>query len=185
MTEMSTKNYANPNDRRNIIDYYHYWTNEAIKADLDTKRHPFAVLCCNIGGDYNLSTIVRCCNAFLAERIFIFGRKKWDKRGAVGTYNYERITYLPEEEDLDCLKDYTWVGVDNIPSAVPVEDFSWPDRPLLCFGEEQIGLQKSVLDRCKELVYIKQYGSVRSLNVGVAAGIIMQDYTVKYSKKSN
>ena len=169
-------------DGRNIIDYYHYWTNEAIKADLDSKRFPFAVLCCNVHGDYNLSTVVRCCNAFLAREIFIYGRKKWDKRGAVGTHHYERFHHVREEFELDLIKGYTWIGIDNVETALPIDEFKWPETPLLCFGEEHVGVPKEVLARCKNVVYIRQYGSVRSLNVGVAAGIAIQDCIVKLTK---
>ena len=175
MNTMNTKT----KECRNIIDFYAYWKNEAIKADLDRKRHPFAVLCCNIGGDYNLATVVRCANAFLAERVYIYGRRRWDKRGAVGTYHYEHITYLTEDSDLGELDPYTWIGVDNVEGAIPIDEFSWPDKPLLCFGEEQLGLAPAIKEKCKHLIYIRQYGSVRSLNVGVAAGIAMQDWVVK------
>ena len=41
-------------ETRNIIDPYHYWTNEAIKADLDTKRHDFGVLVANVQYDFNI-----------------------------------------------------------------------------------------------------------------------------------
>jgi len=170
-------------ETRNLIDFYHYWTNDAIKAALDKNRFPFAALCCNIGGDYNLATIVRCANAFLASRVFIYGRRKWDKRGAVGTYNYEHIQYIPENSPLDVFKEYTLVGVDNVEGAIPIEEFEWPTRPLMCFGEEQIGLNGKIKEMCENLVYIRQYGSVRSLNVGVAAGIAMQDYVVKLQRK--
>jgi tRNA G18 (ribose-2'-O)-methylase SpoU len=49
----------------------------------------------------------------------------------------------------------------------------------MIFGQEQIGIPKKLLDLCDELVYIKQYGSVRSLNVGTASGIAMYDYCSK------
>lgn len=169
-------------DRRNVTDYYKYWTNEAIKADLDKNRHPFTVLCCNIVGDYNVSTVVRCSNAFLAQKTYIYGNRKWDRRGAVGVQNYETIEHIPENSDFSELKKYTWVGIDNVGDATPIEDFVWPENPLLCFGEEGVGLQKVVLDQCAHRIYIKQYGSVRSLNVGVAAGIAMQDFVTKYVK---
>jgi len=170
-------------DKRNIINYFKYWEDEAINAHLDKHRHPFAVLCCNIGGDFNLSTVIRNNNAFLAKEVFIYGRKKWDSRGAVGTHNYSHIHYLPTEKDLDNIKDYIWIGVDNLPGAIPIESYQWPKNALMCFGEESIGLAPEILKRCQEVVYIKQYGSVRSLNVGVASGIAMYDYLQKLNLK--
>ena len=55
-------------DRRNVVDRYRYWTMEAIVADLDTRRHDFHVAIENWQHDFNIGTIVRTANAFLAAR---------------------------------------------------------------------------------------------------------------------
>ena len=169
-------------DTRHVIDYYKYWTNDSINVHLDENRHKFGVLCSNLSNDFNIATVIRNNNAFLANEVFIYGRKKWDRRGAVGTHLYSRINHLPSEEDLDKILGYTWVAIDNIEGAVPIDSYEWPENALMCFGQEQIGLPQEILDRCRDVVYIKQYGSVRSLNVGTAAGIAMYDYTSKLEK---
>lgn len=167
----------------NVVDPYHYWTVEAINVDLDTKRHPFATLCVNLNNDFNIATVIRNSNAFLTKEVFFYGKKKWDRRGAVGTHHYSHIHHLPEGSDLSALDHYTWVGVDNVPGSVPVEDFDWPDNTLMCFGQEKDGLPPEIIQRCQKVVYISQYGSVRSLNVGCASSIAMYDYTSKYHRK--
>jgi hypothetical protein len=53
-------------DRRNVVDRYRYWSMEAIVADLDTRRHDFHVAIENWQHDFNIGTIVRSANAFLA-----------------------------------------------------------------------------------------------------------------------
>jgi tRNA G18 (ribose-2'-O)-methylase SpoU len=169
-------------DNRNVIDFYKYWTNDAINVHLDANRHDFGILCSNLGNDFNISTVIRNNNAFLAKEVFIYGRKKWDRRGAVGAHLYSRINHLSEEKDLDSIEGYTWVGIDNIEEAVPIDDFIWPKNALMCFGQEQIGLPNEIIKRCEHIVYIRQFGSVRSLNVGTAAGIAMYDYTSKISR---
>jgi tRNA G18 (ribose-2'-O)-methylase SpoU len=177
---MSSEQQDEKTETRNIIDHYWYWDTEAIKADLDTRRHKFGVLTTNFGNDFNIASVIRNANAFMAEMVYIYGRRKWDKRGAVGTHNYLHIKHLPDDFDLGGLEDYyTLVGIDNIPGAVPIDDFEWPERTLMCFGQEQIGLPQNVINRCKSVVYIKQYGSVRSLNVACASAIAMQDYCRK------
>ena len=167
-------------DPRNVIDTYKYWKHEAIIADLDVKRHNFGVLCCNIQGDFNLGTIVRNANAFLSQEVIIYGRKKFDRRGAVGTYKYTHFRHVRETEELDeTLSGYDLiVGVDNVDRAIPLENFEWPKdkKTLMCFGEEGGGLPYEVIDKCHKIVYIKQYGSVRSLNVGCASSIAMFHY---------
>jgi tRNA G18 (ribose-2'-O)-methylase SpoU len=51
----------------------------------------------------------------------------------------------------------------------------------MIFGQEQIGIPQDVLDMCDDVVYIPQYGSVRSINVGCASSIIMNQYCDKVS----
>lgn len=51
-------------------------------------------------------------------------------------------------------------------------DYQYPDRTVLIFGEEQFGLSDSMLTRCMGIVTIPSAGSVRSLNVGTASGIL-------------
>lgn len=164
-------------ETRNIIDYYAYWRTEAIKADLDTKRHKFSVLCQNFAGDFNIGTVIRNANAFLAKEVLIFGRKQFDRRGAVGTQNYTNFKYVREVDELPNLPI---VAIDNVDGSVPIDEFKWPDTEfIMAFGEEQTGLTTSVLERAINTVYIRQYGSVRSLNVGCASAIAMYDYCNK------
>lgn len=169
-------------DKRNVADIYKYWTNDSINAHLDTNRHEFGILCCNFNNDFNIATTIRNNNAFLAKEVFIYGHKNWDRRGAVGAHLYSRIHHLPTEKDLERISDYTWIGIDNIEGAISIDDFVWPKNALMCFGQEQAGLPPEIIKRCANVVYIKQFGSVRSLNVGTASGIAMYDYTAKLHK---
>lgn len=169
-------------DQRNVSDFYKYWETEAIIADLDTKRHEFVVVVERVNGDFNFSTIVRNCNAFLGKKVIRCGIKKWDKRGAVGTNHYEHVEYA--DSILDVLNNYrrdgySIVAIDNVGDAIVVSDYQWNEKTVMVFGEEGRGLSQEVLDIADSIVYIKQYGSVRSLNVGTASGIIMYDYTSK------
>ena len=60
-------------DRRNVVDRYRYWRLEAIVEDLDTRRHDFHVAIENWQHDFNIGTIVRTANAFLAREVHIVG----------------------------------------------------------------------------------------------------------------
>jgi tRNA G18 (ribose-2'-O)-methylase SpoU len=171
-------------ETRNIIDYYHYWNTEAIKADLDSKRHNFSILCSNLYNDFNIGTIIRNANAFLANEVIIYGHKKWDRRGAVGTQNYTNFNYVPEIKNLnEKLREFDIIlGIDNIENSINIQDYQWNynKKTLLCLGQEQVGLPQEIIDKCDDILYIKQYGSVRSINVGTASGIVMYEYCVMY-----
>lgn len=53
-------------DHRNVADRYRYWRHDAIVADLDRRRHPFHVAVENWQHDFNIGSVVRTANAFLA-----------------------------------------------------------------------------------------------------------------------
>lgn len=164
---------------KNVIDRFKYWETDAIKADLDTRRFNYSVICCNIQGDFNIGSVIRNANAFLAREVIIYGRKQWDRRGAVGTHNYTNFRHVREVEDLSALKsDGVFIGVDNVPSATAVDSFVWPtDHFFLIFGEENSGIPLDIRGLCDRMIYIRQHGSVRSLNVGSAAAVTMYEYT--------
>ena len=173
-------------ETRNVIDHYHYWNHEAIIADLDLRRHNFTVVCCNIHNDFNISTTVRNSNAFLAKEVWIYGKKQYDRRGTVGTHVYTKFNHVKEIEDLrikieEAKKTGSLVvGIDNVNNAKKITDYTWSKKHvIMIFGQEQVGIPQNVLDLCDDIVYIPQYGSVRSLNVGTASGIAMYDYCSK------
>lgn len=176
------------NSNYNVIDKYKLltkWTTELIKDDLKQNAFPFAVMMENFMGDFNIGTVIRSANAFGASEVFYLGRKKYDKRGTVGTHHYTDIKHLKDHDELVKLKEkYTFVAFENtVDSAVPVSKFEWPRIPLIILGEEGIGLTPDTLELCDNFVHIPQFGSVRSLNAAVAGSIAMNDYVSKYQKE--
>lgn len=177
-------------ETRNLIDHYKYWDDEAILTNLDSKRHNYSVVCCNIGNDFNIATIIRNSNAFLAQEVVIYGNKKYDRRGTVGTHHYTHLRHVKSIEDLGSYIEETvskhegkvkLLGIDNVREAKDVNAFDFDPNVhyIMIFGQEQIGVPANVLDMCDDLLYIPQYGSVRSINVGTASGIIMNNYCAK------
>ena len=87
-------------DRRNVVDRYRYWLREAIVADLDGRRHPFHVAVENWDHDFNIGTVVRNANAFMAAGVHIVGRRRWNRRGAMVTDRYQHVAHHPDVADL-------------------------------------------------------------------------------------
>jgi tRNA G18 (ribose-2'-O)-methylase SpoU len=166
-------------DRRNVIDAYRYWTREAIIADLDQRRHPFHVAVENWQHDFNIGTVVRNANAFLAAEVHIIGKRRWNRRGAMVTDRYQHIRHHATIEEFA-----TWasteglalIGVDILPGAVPLETTSLPERCVLLFGQEGPGLSETARQACSRVCSIAQFGSTRSINAGVASGIAMHEW---------
>jgi tRNA G18 (ribose-2'-O)-methylase SpoU len=163
-------------DRRNVVDRYRYWTVEAIVADLDRRRHPFHVAIENFGHDLNIGTVVRTANAFLAAEVHIIGRRRWNRRGAMVTDRYQHLRHHRDVAELELFaieRQLTVVAVDNAPGAVPLETVRLPRDCVLLFGQEGPGLTERAHEAAEMTVSIAQFGSTRSINAGVAAGIAM------------
>ncbi len=172
-------------DRRNVLDEYRYWKREAIVADLDARRHGYHVAIENFQHDFNIGTIVRNANAFLAHTVHIVGKRRWNKRGAMVTDRYQHIEYHASVEDFTrwaAEAELPLIGIDIREGSVPIETTPLPDRCALVFGQEGPGLSQAMVAACRDVVHITQYGSTRSINVGVASGIAMHTWVLQHAK---
>lgn len=170
---------------RNVSDHLKDKSEEEIKEYLRQNAHPFAVCFEHWIGDFNMGTGIRNANAFGAQEVFYLGDRKWDKRSAVGVYNYTEVQWIPTIEHLLKLKErYVFVGIDNVPGSVSIRHYRWPRNALMVFGEEGAGLTPEMQALCKDIVEIPMFGSVRSLNCGTASGIIMYDYVEKLDSQT-
>jgi tRNA G18 (ribose-2'-O)-methylase SpoU len=171
-------------DRRNVADRYRYWTVPAIVADLDRRRHPFHVAIENFGHDLNIGTVVRTANAFLAAEVHVVGRRRWNRRGAMVTDRYQHLRHHADVSGLLAFaagEGLAVVAVDNAPGAQPLETAELPERCVLLFGQEGPGLTPEARAGAAVTVSIAQFGSTRSINAGVAAGIAMHAWVRQHA----
>lgn len=163
-------------DKRNVLDKYRYWTVEAIKSDLDKVRATLHIAIENWQHDLNIGTIVRAANAFNVEAVHIIGRHHWNRRGAMVTDRYMNIIqHTTVAEFAKCMQsdNREIIAVDIVPDAIPLSETKLPAKCVLVFGGEGPGLSDEMQKVAEKTVMIEQFGSTRSVNVGVAAGIAM------------
>lgn len=171
-------------DKRNVADEFRGMSVDAIKAELDKRRQPLQIAVENLSRDFNMGTIVRNANAFNVSMIHIIGRKQWNKRGAMVTDRYMNITYHPTVTDfLAAVSGHAIIGIDNIDGSVPLGQTKLPKNAVLVFGSEGDGLSDEMITKCEKLVAIEQFGSTRSVNVGVASGIAMYTWLQQHVLK--
>ena len=183
---MITK-YPYPNDdnqsiSRNVIDVYKSWRNEEIRADLDTRRSEMITVFQHLGHDFNVACCIRSNNAFLGKAVYIVGRRRYDTRGTVGTRKYEHVYHADNfEEVIDKLRQdgYTIFAVDNIDEYNPIDirETDFPKKSAFLFGNEGLGLSETAIKLADRMVYVRQRGSVRSMNVAACASVVMYEYT--------
>ncbi|KAB1503114.1 RNA methyltransferase [Corynebacterium sp. 320] len=163
-------------DTRNVVDAYRYWSRDAIVADIDTRRHQLHIAIENFENDSNIGTVVRTANAFAVDTVHIVGRRRWNRRGAMVTDRYQHLQHHETVNDVlefAAREGLTVVAVDNIPGSIPLETAELPERCLLLFGQEGPGVTPEAQAAARMTVSIAQFGSTRSINAGVAAGIAM------------
>jgi tRNA G18 (ribose-2'-O)-methylase SpoU len=170
-------------DRRNVLDRYRYWRREAVVADLDTRRHAFHVAIENWQHDFNIGSVVRTANAFLAAEVHIVGLRRWNRRGAMVTDRYQHVRHHDDVAALAAwaaAENLPLLGVDNLPGAVPLETYALPRGCVLLFGQEGPGLSDAAHEHCTAILSIAQFGSTRSINAGAASAIAMHAWVRRH-----
>jgi tRNA G18 (ribose-2'-O)-methylase SpoU len=162
-----------------VVDRYRYWRREAVVEDLDLRRHEFHVAIENWQHDFNIGSVVRTANAFLAREVHVIGRRRWNRRGAMVTDRYQHLRHHDDVESFA-----TWaevaslpvVGVDNLPGSVPLESTRLPRACVLLLGQEGPGLSPAAREAVSLVVSVAQFGSTRSINAGAAAAVAMHTW---------
>ena len=170
-------------DTRNVVDTYRYWTRDAIIADIDNRRHALHVAIENFGNDANIGAVVRTANAFAVDTVHIVGRRRWNRRGAMVTDRYQRLRHHDTTAELLTYAadaGLAVVAVDNVAGAVRIEHTELPRDCLLIFGQEGPGITDDAKAGAAVTVSIAQFGSTRSINAAVAAGIAMHTWITQH-----
>lgn len=166
----------------NVRDIYKEWTAAEVRADLFPHRSDMVCIFENIGYNINIACAIRSLNCFLGREAYIVGRRRFDARGGVGARHYTRIFHADTiQEVVEKLKPqgYTVYAVDNIMEYNPKNmwDVEFPAKSAFIFGSESEGITHEALTLSDDMVYIKQEGAIRSLNVSCAATCVMAEYT--------
>ena len=166
-------------DSRNLIDEYKGLKNEQVFDALESKRTPLEIAIENVEHDFNIGSIVRTANSFNVKTVHIIGKKKYNRRGAMCTDKYLQMKHHSTVEDfLKTQQDRELVAIENnVAGAKPLNTKQFKENTTLIFGSENNGITEELLKAAHDIRFIESFGSTRSVNVGVAAGIAMYEYT--------
>lgn len=165
-------------DTRNLIDEYKGLENEQVFSALDAKRTPLEIAIENVEHDFNIGSIVRTANSFNISTVHIIGKKKYNRRGAMCTDKYLKIVHHATIDDfLKTQENRELVAIENnTQRAKSLNSKKFIKETTLIFGSENNGITKELLEKADDVRFIESFGSTRSVNVGVAAGIAMYEY---------
>jgi tRNA G18 (ribose-2'-O)-methylase SpoU len=168
-------------DRRNVEDNYRYWKVEAIVADLDATRAGVHVAIENWQHDMNIGTIVRNANAFNVAAVHVIGKRHWNRRGAMATEKYLHVFHHATVADfVQTVQGKHIIAIDNQAGAKELHEAELPENAVLVFGGEGPGVSAEMIAASEYMVAIEQFGSTRSVNVGVASGVVLYEWTRRH-----
>lgn len=170
-------------DTRNLIDTFKGLPNEEVKARLAERRAPLEIAIENVSHDFNAGTIVRTANNFNVRCVHIIGRRKYNRRGAMCTDKYLEVKYWPSVQDFytdQKNRGQELVAIENhTPKVQPLSKKIFLPNTTLIFGSEGDGISQELLALADAVCEIESFGSTRSVNVGVAAGIAMYAWALQ------
>lgn len=162
------------------MDEFKNIDHDSIVRQLDERGVSLEIAIENTLRDFNMGTVVRSANAFGVRTVHVIGRKQWNKRGAMMTDKYLRIEYYASPEEFRAKmhqrKKYV-IALENNVSSQSILDTVLPENAVFMFGQEGEGISPELLAVADQTLHIDQLGSTRSLNVGVAAGIAMFEWS--------
>lgn len=148
----------------------------------------------NIRSMHNVGSVFRTADAFLIEAICLCGytpqppHRDIHKTALGATETVDWLYYNDTIGAVNDLKErgYLVYGIEQTVDSVSLEKFMpVKDQPLaIVFGNEVEGVDAEVLKLCDGSIEIPQFGMKHSLNISVAAGIVMWDLVMKV-KSSN
>lgn len=175
---------TNMPDTRNVTDEFKDMDHDDIVHQLDDRGVTLEIAIENTLRDFNMGTIVRTANAFGVRTIHVIGRKQWNKRGAMITDKYLQVLYYTSPSEFSSAMQQRGMAIkacENNVSSTSIYDADLPTNMVWVFGQEGPGISPELLAVCDEVIHIPQLGSTRSMNVGVAAGIAMFEWSRRHN----
>lgn len=148
-----------------------------------SEKFPVIAVLENVRSAYNVGSVFRTADAFLIEEVILVGytatppHKEIAKTalGAESVVSWKHFSKA--EEAIHYLKklDYLVLGVEQTSESVQLDqlDHFVKHKVAFIFGNEVSGVDQKTLELCDGLLEIPQFGTKHSLNISVAAGVVL------------
>jgi 23S rRNA (guanosine2251-2'-O)-methyltransferase len=146
------------------------------------EKNPVIVVLDNIRSMHNVGSVFRTADAFLMEAIFLCGytprppHRDIHKTALGATETVDWMYFDTTLEAIKVLKQrgYKIFAIEQVEGSISLENFSQPNEKLaVIFGNEVTGVDANLLSLCDGCIEIPQWGMKHSLNISVAAGIVL------------
>jgi len=139
----------------------------------------------NVWDIHNASAIMRSADGFGIETINLYytynqfpNLKKKGKRASSSAnkwLKFNKITDLRKFVKEKRKEGFKFIAADFVKDGKNLTKFKFPEKCIICFGNENQGLSEEIKKICDETVFIPMVGMVKSFNISVAASIILYE----------
>lgn len=140
---------------------------------------PYVLILDNLKVDFNIGKIIRSAEAFGACGVDVVGTPFFDPMPAKGCLKRVPWTMRPTfQESYQKWSDegYTFYAFD-VDATESIHEVNFPEKSAFILGHEEFGLSFKKAHYPKiNVIKIPQFGLVESLNVSVAASIVMYEF---------
>ncbi|ALD19935.1 RNA methyltransferase [Hymenobacter sp. DG25A] len=155
----------------------------------NTQKFPLTLVLDNVRSLHNVGAAFRTADAFAIEKMWlcgITGRPPQREITKTALGSTESVVWEYAASTLEVVRQlqaagYVVVAVEQTTGSLLLPAFELePGRPYaLVMGNEVFGVDDEVLAQCDAAVEIPQFGTKHSLNVSVAAGVVLWDFLTK------
>lgn len=152
----------------------------------NTPKSPLVLVLDNVRSLHNVGAVFRTADAFALEKIYlcgVTGRPPHREITKTALGSTESVAWEHRATTLEAVEALRTTGYEIVAVEQTTGSISLPQyRPAadragvaLVLGNEVFGVDDEVLARCDAAVEIPQLGTKHSLNVSVAAGVVIWD----------
>ncbi|WP_281724218.1 RNA methyltransferase [Hoylesella shahii] len=164
----------------------HRLTVDEFKA---ASKTPLVVVLDNVRSLHNVGSVFRSCDAFRVEAVYLCGITATPPSaeihktalGAEDSVEWKYFVDATEAVDELHARGTKVFAVEQVANSTMLQnlDTNENERYAVVLGNEVKGVQQTVVDHCDGFLEIPQFGTKHSLNVSVAAGIVVWEFAKK------
>lgn len=153
------------------------------------RKLPLVVVLDDVRSIYNVGSVFRTSDAFAVEAVYLCGITSRPPsaeihKTALGAEDTVEWRYFSSAEEAVAelkAKNYTVLAVEQCEGSTkaPLTDIDTTKHYAVVLGNEVKGVHQSVIDMCDSCLEIPQFGTKHSINVAVAAGIVIWEFARK------
>jgi 23S rRNA (guanosine2251-2'-O)-methyltransferase len=159
-----------------------------------SEKNPVTIVLDNVRSMHNVGSVFRTADGFLAEQVILCGYTPQPPHrdiqktalGATETVSWKHYSNTVEAVLQLKQEGYMIIAVEQVADSTPLQDFRMApqQKTAIIFGNEVNGVSDEVLHLCDAAIEIPQAGTKHSLNISVAAGIVLWKIFEQYIQET-